>query len=312
MKKKTSGIHHITAIVGHPQENVDFYAGVLGLRLVKKTVNFDDPGTYHLYFGNEGGKPGTIITFFPWAGARRGVIGDGQVGVTSYVVPKGAMAFWENRLAKFNVPYTKMNRFGEEYLEFDDPHGLHLEIVEREQGEKNRWKVGEITPDNAIKGFGGATLLSKQPEKTAELLEKVMGLEKVGAEGDFVRFRSAGDIGNMIDLKLTTIGSGQMGTGTVHHIAWRAIDDNDQLEWQKYVAENGYRVTPVQDRNYFNAIYFREHGEILFEIATDPPGFAHDESYETMGEQLMLPAQYEHYREQLERRLIPVTVKALD
>ncbi|MCY8090734.1 ring-cleaving dioxygenase [Bacillus haynesii] len=312
MKKKTSGIHHITAIVGHPQENVDFYAGVLGLRLVKKTVNFDDPGTYHLYFGNEGGKPGTIITFFPWVGARRGVIGDGQVGVTSYIVPKGAMAFWENRLAKFNVPYTKMNRFGEEYLEFDDPHGLHLEIVEREEGEKNNWKIGEITPDNAIKGFGGATLLSKQPEKTAELLEKVMGLEKVGEEGDFVRFRSSGDIGNMIDLKLTTIGSGQMGTGTVHHIAWRAIDDNDQLEWQKYVAENGYRVTPVQDRNYFNAIYFREHGEILFEIATDPPGFAHDESYQTMGEQLMLPAQYEHYREQLERRLIPITVKALD
>ncbi|MCY7836022.1 ring-cleaving dioxygenase [Bacillus haynesii] len=312
MKKKTSGIHHITAIVGHPQENVDFYAGVLGLRLVKKTVNFDDPGTYHLYFGNEGGKPGTIITFFPWVGARRGVIGDGQVGVTSYIVPKGAMAFWENRLAKFNVPYTKMNRFGEEYLEFDDPHGLHLEIVEREEGEKNNWKIGEITPDNAIKGFGGATLLSKQPKKTAELLEKVMGLEKVGEEGDFVRFRSSGDIGNMIDLKLTTIGSGQMGTGTVHHIAWRAIDDNDQLEWQKYVAENGYRVTPVQDRNYFNAIYFREHGEILFEIATDPPGFAHDESHQTMGEQLMLPAQYEHYREQLERRLIPITVKALD
>ncbi|MCY8541741.1 ring-cleaving dioxygenase [Bacillus haynesii] len=312
MKKKTSGIHHITAIVGHPQENVDFYAGVLGLRLVKKTVNFDDPGTYHLYFGNEGGKPGTIITFFPWVGARRGVIGDGQVGVTSYIVPKGAMAFWENRLAKFNVPYTKMNRFGEEYLEFDDPHGLHLEIVEREEGEKNNWKIGEITPDNAIKGFGGATLLSKQPEKTAELLEKVMGLEKVGEEGDFVRFRSSGDIGNMIDLKLTTIGSGQMGTGTVHHIAWRAIDDNDQLEWKKYVAENGYRVTPVQDRNYFNAIYFREHGEILFEIATDPPGFAHDESHQTMGEQLMLPAQYEHYREQLERRLIPITVKALD
>ncbi|MCY9150309.1 ring-cleaving dioxygenase [Bacillus haynesii] len=312
MKKKTSGIHHITAIVGHPQENVDFYAGVLGLRLVKKTVNFDDPGTYHLYFGNEGGKPGTIITFFPWVGARRGVIGDGQVGVTSYIVPKGAMAFWENRLAKFNVPYTKMNRFGEEYLEFDDPHGLHLEIVEREEGEKNNWKSGEITADHAIKGFGGATLLSKQPEKTAELLEKVMGLEKVGEEGDFVRFRSSGDIGNMIDLKLTTISSGQMGTGTVHHIAWRAIDDNDQLEWQKYVAENGYRVTPVQDRNYFNAIYFREHGEILFEIATDPPGFAHDESHQTMGEQLMLPAQYEHYREQLERRLIPITVKVLD
>lgn len=178
MSKKTAGIHHITAIVGHPQENVDFYAGVLGLRLVKQTVNFDDPGTYHLYFGNEGGKPGTIITFFPWANARQGKIGDGQVGVTSYVVPKGAMGFWEQRLAKFGVPATKMERFGEQYLEFDDPHGLHLEIVEREEGEKNTWQAGEINSDVAIKGFGGATLLSVRPDETAQLLEDVMGLKK--------------------------------------------------------------------------------------------------------------------------------------
>ena len=293
MSKKTMGIHHITAIVGHPQENVDFYAGVLGLRLVKKTVNFDDPGTYHLYFGNEGGKPGTIITFFPWADAYQGKIGDGQVGVTSYVVPKGAMGFWEKRLEKFKIPFTKTERFGEQYLEFDDPHGLHLEIVEREEGEMNTWHFGDVTPDVAIKGFGGATLLSKQPEKTAELLEKIMGLEQVGKEGDFIRFRSSSDIGNIIDLKVTTIGSGRMGVGTVHHIAWRAQDDQDQLDWKKYIEGYGYGVTPVQDRNYFNAIYFREHGEILFEIATDPPGFAHDESQETMGERLMLPDQYE-------------------
>ncbi|MCM3124512.1 MULTISPECIES: ring-cleaving dioxygenase [unclassified Mesobacillus] len=312
MTKKTMGIHHITAIVGHPQENVDFYSGVLGLRMVKKTVNFDDPETYHLYFGNEGGKPGTIITFFPWAGARQGVIGDGQVGVTSYVVPKGSIDFWKNRLEKFNVPYTIMERFGEQYLEFDDPHGLHLEIVEREEGEINEWSFGEVTPDVAIKGFGGATLLSTQPEKTADLLEKVMGLEVVGKEGDFIRFRSSADIGNVIDLKLTPIGRGEMGVGTVHHIAWRAVDDADQLDWQQYVADNGYGVTPVRDRNYFNAIYFREHGEILFEIATDPPGFAHDESQETMGEKLMLPEQYEQYRGQLERRLIPIEVRELD
>lgn len=312
MSKQTAGIHHITAIVGHPQENVDFYAGVLGLRLVKQTVNFDDPGTYHLYFGNEGGKPGTIITFFPWAGARQGTIGDGQVGVTSYVVPKGAIAFWEERLAKFNVPVTKMERFGEQYLEFDDPHGLHLEIVEREEGEKNTWSFGDITPDKAIKGFGGATLLSAQPEKTAHLLEQVMGLKKVSEEGDFVRFQSSADIGNIIDLKRTPIGRGTMGVGTVHHIAWRAEDDQDQLEWQKYVAENGYGVTAVRDRNYFNAIYFREHGEILFEIATDPPGFAHDETFETMGEKLMLPVQYEPRREQIERVLIPFQVRELD
>lgn len=312
MSKKTAGIHHITAIVGHPQENVDFYAGVLGLRLVKQTVNFDDPGTYHLYFGNEGGKPGTIITFFPWANARQGKIGDGQVGVTSYVVPKGAMDFWEQRLAKFGVPATKMERFGEQYLEFDDPHGLHLEIVEREEGEKNTWQAGEIKPDVAIKGFGGATLLSVRPDETAQLLENVMGLEKVGQEGDFIRFQSSADIGNVIDLKLTTIGRGQMGVGTVHHIAWRAKDDEDQLEWQKYVADSGYGVTAVRDRNYFNAIYFKEHGEILFEIATDPPGFAHDESLETMGEKLMLPEQYETHRDQIERALIPFEVRELD
>ncbi|MFP9129162.1 ring-cleaving dioxygenase [Niallia sp. BSM11] len=312
MSKKTMGIHHITAIVGHPQENVDFYAGVLGLRLVKQTVNFDDPGTYHLYFGNEGGKPGTIITFFPWAGAKQGVIGDGQVGVTAYAVPAGAMAFWEKRLESFQIPFTKMERFGEQYLEFDDPHGLHLEIVERADGETNTWTFGGVTPEVAIKGFAGATLLSAQPEKTADLLENVMGLELVGKEGDFARYRATADIGNIIDLKLTSIGRGQMGVGTVHHIAWRAIDDADHLDWQEYIADNGYGVTAVRDRNYFNAIYFKEHGEILFEIATDPPGFAHDESQQTMGESLKLPAQYEQHRAQLEKVLIPIEVKPLD
>ena len=312
MKKKTMGIHHITSIVGHPQENVDFYAGVLGLRLIKKTVNFDDPGTYHLYFGDESGKPGTVITFFPWANARQGKIGDGQVGVTSYVVPAGAMKFWEKRLEKFNVSFKKTERFGEQYLEFDDPHGLHLEIVEREEGELNTRSFGEVTPDVAIKGFGGATLLSKQPEKTAELLEKVMGLEQVGKEGDLIRFRSSSDIGNIIDLKSTTGGNGQMGVGTVHHIAWRASDDEDQLDWKNHVESFEYGVTTVQDRNYFNAIYFKEHGGILFEIATDPPGFAHDESQETMGEILMLPEQFESQREKIEQNLLPFEVRMLD
>lgn len=310
--KKTSGIHHITAIVGHPQENVDFYAGVLGLRLVKKTINFDDPDTYHLYFGNKDGKPGTIITFFPWANAKQGKIGDGQVGVTSYVVPAGALPFWEKRLEKFKVTFTKTKRLGEKYLQFNDPHGLQLEIVEREEGESNTWTFGEVTPEVAIKGFGGAILYSSQPDKTAELLEKVMGLERIEKEGDYIRFRSTAEIGNVIDVKATSTGKGQMGVGTVHHIAWRAIDDKDQLEWQEFVASNGYSVTEVRDRNYFKAIYFQEHGEILFEIATDPPGFSHDESKETMGKHLKLPTQYEHYRERLERNLIPIQVRELD
>ncbi|PAD37541.1 ring-cleaving dioxygenase [Terribacillus sp. 7520-G] len=311
MTKQTQGIHHITAIVGHPQENTDFYAGVLGLRLVKKTVNFDDPGTYHLYFGDEKGKPGTIITFFPWPNAYQGRIGDGQVGVTSYVVPKGALAFWESRLSKFDIAYTKTERFGETYLQFDDVHGLHLEIVEREAGEKNTWTFGGVTPDVAIKGFGGAILYSRRPGETAQLLEH-MGLEKVGEEGDYIRYQAAGDIGNIIDIKQTTSGRSQMGVGTVHHIAWRASDDQDQLDWSDYVTSLGYGVTPVQDRNYFNAIYFREHGQILFEIATDPPGFAIDESGDTLGESLKLPPQYEQHREKIENHVLPFEVRELD
>ena len=310
--KKTAGIHHVTAIVGHPQENTDFYAGVLGLRLVKKTVNFDDPGTYHLYFGDGGGKPGTIITFFPWANAYQGKIGGGQVGVTTYVIPVGAMEFWEKRLEKFDITFKKTERFAEVYLEFEDIHGLQLELVEREEGQLNNWTHGDVTPEVAIKGFGGAILLSTNPESTKDTLENVMGLEFVGEEQDLLRFKSYGEIGNIIDVKKTPLGRGQMGVGTVHHIAWRAIDDQDQMDWQSYVVRKGYHVTPVQDRNYFNAIYFREHGEILFEIATDPPGFAHDESVETMGNELKLPAQYEKHREALKQSLIPIEVRDLD
>lgn len=312
MTKKSMGIHHITAIVGDPQENVDFYAGVLGLRLVKKTVNFDDPGTYHLYFGDETAKPGTIITFFPWGNAYKGKIGDGQVGVTSFAVPSGALAFWEKRFEKFKVPFSKTTRFEEQYLTFGDPHGLHLELVERQQGEPNTWSIGEVTEEVAIKGFGGATLYTANAEKTAELLETVMGLEKIGEEEDLMRFRAAGDLGNIIDVKLSRVGTGQMGVGTVHHIAWRAQDDADQLDWKQQVETYGLGVTPVQDRNYFNAIYFREYGDILFEIATDPPGFAIDESPEALGEALMLPVQHERHRKNLQRDLPPIQVRNLD
>ncbi|MDP4162329.1 MAG: ring-cleaving dioxygenase [Bacillota bacterium] len=312
MMKQSMGIHHISAIVGNPQENVDFYAGVLGLRMVKRTVNFDDPGTYHLYFGNKEGSPGTIITFFPWNRANKGRIGDGQVGLTAYAIPKGAMEFWEKRLQSFDITFTKSERFGETYLQFVDPHGLQLEIVEREAGDSNTWEFGSITAEVAIKGFGGATLFSAQPEKTAELLEKGLGLTKIASEKDFMRFKASSDIGNIIDLKASGTGRGRMGVGTVHHIAWRAKDDSDQLEWKKLIEGLGYGVTDVKDRNYFNAIYFREHGEILFEIATDPPGFAHDESLETMGSKLMLPEQYENHREKIMHVLLPIQVRELD
>ena len=312
MSKQTKGIHHISAIVGDPQENADFYAGVLGLRLVKKTVNFDDPKTYHLYFGNNRGDPGTIITFFPWPNAYQGVIGGGQVGVTTYAVPVGAFSFWEERLIQFQIEYTITERFGERYLTFADTHGLLLEIVERAEGERNTWSFNGVTPEVAIKGFGGAILLSGRPEQTAKLLQETMGLEKVGRDGDIIRFKALGEIGNIIDLKETAVKIGQMGVGTVHHIAWRAQDDKEQLEWKHHIGTNGYGVTPVQDRNYFKAIYFREHGGILFEIATDPPGFLHDESEETMGQGLMLPLRFEQYREQLEQKLSPIQIRELE
>lgn len=310
--KKTAGIHHITAIVGHPQENVDFYGGILGLRLVKKTVNFDDPDTYHFYFGNDSGQPGTIITFFPWNNAPKGKIGGGQVGITTYIIPPGTMGFWEKRLQSFHIPFEKTKRFDETYLQFTDIHGLKLEFVERENGEQNKWTHGDVTPDVAIKGFGGALLYSTNPEKTAETLQHVMGLEKIGEEDDLIRMKSHGEIGNIIDLKKTALPRGKMGVGIVHHIAWRANHDKDHIDWQNHVREKGFYVTPVKDRNYFNAVYFREYGDILFEIATDPPGFVHDESYETMGQHLMLPPQYEHYREKLNRSLIPIEVRNLD
>lgn len=311
MTIKTMGIHHITAIVGDPQENVDFYASVLGLRLVKKTVNFGDKVRYHLYFGNEEGNPGTLITFFAWPGAENGQVGDGEVGVSSYVIPVGAMQFWKNRLESFKVSYTETERFGERYIQFQDPHGLLLEIVEREEGPSNKWEFGGVTEDVAIKGLGGATLYSAKSNETAEVLDNVLGLELVGKEGDYIRFKSESELGNIIDIKATSFGKGHQGPGVVHHIAWRTKDDGEQLEWKSFVEEKGFEVTPVRDRNYFKAIYFKENGGTLFEIATDPPGFAHDESLETMGEKIMLPAQFEDEREELENILIPVEVREL-
>lgn len=311
-QQQTAGIHHITAFVQSAQGTVDFYAGILGLRLVKKTINFDAPEVYHLYFGDEHGSPGTIITFFPWAGSRRGRIGGGQVGITTYAVPTGSLAFWEARLTKFGVSFEKTERFHETYLQFEDHDGLKLEIVEREQGAPSTWSFGGIPTDKAIKGFGGAILYSTAPDKTSQLLEQVMGLEKIGQEGAYARFKSFGDIGNIIDLHVTAMPYGAGGAGTVHHIAWRAKDDAEHELWRNHVQNSGYHPTPIVDRQYFNAIYFREEGGILFEIATDPPGFARDEAPEALGEKIMLPEWFEANRAQIERNLPPIAVRELE
>lgn len=306
---KTAGIHHITAFVNNAQQNVDFHAGVLGLRLVKKTINFDAPEVYHLYFGNENGSPGTIITFFPQDNARTGVIGGGQVSMTVYAIPAGSMDFWAKRLDSFGIRHETTSRFGESYLRFFDPSGLQIELVEREEGAPSRWSFNGIPAEHAIKGFGGAMLSSISSKNTMLVLEKVLGLERVAEENGLVHFKGFGDIGNIIDVNAENAPWGDPGAGTVHHIAWRAKDYEEHEQWRALLAEIGFQPTPVIDRQYFNAIYFREPGGILFEIATDPPGFARDETFEELGTHLMLPEWYEPQRELIEQILTKLEVR---
>ncbi|QAY68063.1 ring-cleaving dioxygenase [Paenibacillus protaetiae] len=312
MMKKTNGIHHVTAFAGGPQQNVDFYAGVLGLRLVKKTINFDAPEVYHLYFGNETGSPGTAMTFFPSRGARKGKVGGGQVGYTTFAVPAGTMDFWEERLDKLDVPYNVTERLGERFVQFADPDGLQLELAEREEGRLSEWAFGGVPADKAIKGFGGALLYSIAPDQTIGVLTNVLGLDKVAEDADYIRFRAAGDIGNVIDLHRAALPWGAGGAGTVHHIAWRADNRPDQEEWREHVLKHGFQPTPVVDRQYFTAVYFREAGGILFEIATDDPGFVTDETFDELGGKVQLPEWYEKHRALIERNLEPITVRVLE
>ncbi|WHY77142.1 ring-cleaving dioxygenase [Neobacillus sp. WH10] len=310
--QKTAGIHHISAMVNDAQRTIDFYAGVLGLRLEKKTINFDRPEVYHLYFGNETGQPGTVITFFPWAKQLKGRIGTGQVGVTSYIVPTGSINFWENRLKKFGIEFSSSVRFGERYLKFNDPDGLELELIERNEGSMNTWNFGGVQSENAIKGFGGAVLFSAQPHKTTDVLENILGLDCIGQENEFLRFKSEGNVGNTIDIHLNPSVRGLMGAGTVHHIAWRARDEEDLLRWRSLLQDKGYYPTEIRERNYFKAVYFHEEGGILFEIATDLPGFSVDEPLAELGKKLMLPSWLESKREELEETLPPVEVRVLE
>lgn len=310
--QKTAGIHHISAMVNDAQKNIDFYASILGLRMVKKTINFDRPEVYHLYFGNEAGTPGTVITFFPWEKQLKGRIGTGQVGVTSYVIPHGTSEFWKNRLHRHGVKVESVIRFDENYLQFVDPDGLQIELVERKDGPINNWAIGDINPSVAIKGFGGATLNSAQPSKTAEVLENILGLKYVGEDAGYLRFSTDAQIGNVIDIKLTPSVRGLLGAGTVHHIAWRARDMEELQQWRSSLLEKGYYPTEIKDRNYFKALYFHEEGGILFEIATDGPGFAVDEPVSNLGEKLMLPEWLEEKREELTAALPNVNVRILE
>lgn len=297
------GIHHITAMCGDPQQNVDFYAGVLGLSLVKVTVNYDDPGTYHLYYGDASASPGTILTFFPWPGAPRGRSGVGQVGVTAFAVPPGSLGFWAARLDAAGAATVVEERFGERALCFADPDELSLEIVEA------AWAIspvaGPLSGDVAIRGFHSATLWLAGFERSAEVLSESLGLQARESEENRFRYGFGDEPGQAIDLLcLPGRQRGRTGAGAVHHIAFRLRDDADQSDWRTRVAAAGLDVTRVLDRTYFHSIYFREPGGVLYEMATDAPGFAVNEPAGSLGTNLMLPSWLEPSRDRL-RAILP-------
>jgi len=308
------GIHHITAIASDPQRNLDFYTQALGLRLVKLTVNFDDPGTYHFYFADADGRPGTILTFFPWPDSRPGRHGAGQVGVVGFTIPLDSVGFWPERLKRYGITTSNpFRRFEDEVISLRDPDGLAVELIASypagvaDATDGSRWNGSPVPPEHAIRGFSTPTLLLTSPDGTAELLGNVFGLRPVGQSGTRVRFSSGEAIGGQVDIETRPDESrGGMGAGVVHHIAWRAPDDVQQLEWRELLVERGLSVTPVIDRQYFHSIYFREPGGILFEIATDPPGFTTDEPLEALGSGLKLPPQYESRRATIEAALPPL------
>lgn len=314
MHKEILGIHHITAIASDPQTNLDFYAGVLGLRLVKLTVNFDDPGTYHLYYGDGAGHPGTILTFFPWPGAPKGRQGTGLVTETSFAVPVGALDFWTSRLSQSGIALSgPFERFGEQVISLSDPDGMRLELIATKAAASDRaYGEGPVPIEFAIRGFHSATLAQADHRDTAALLTTTMGFRPVAQDGNRYRYAvgSGGPSGLVDIVELSAEQPGRVLAGTVHHIAWRTADDAQQHDWRSELTRLRYGVSPVMDRKYFHSIYFREPGGILFEIATDPPGFAVDEAPEDLGSRLVLPAWLEPDRGRLEKILPPLRLPA--
>jgi glyoxalase family protein len=303
---RTLGIHHVTAIVGDAQRNLDFYAGVLGLRLVKRTVNFDDPGTYHFYFGDDRGTPGSIITFFPWPSTRRGRIGARQVGVTRFAIPPESIGWWLHRLIANGVSHEMPTRRGDEQvLAFTDPDGLLLELVAHPgSASRGAWEEGPVAPEHAIRGLHSVQLWVNSADGTAETLEAI-GFRAAGERDGVARF-AAGDEGpgTIVDVRaLGGFPDGVNGVGTVHHVAFRVADDAAQLALREVASSRGLRPTAVLDRSYFHSVYFREPGGVLFEIATDGPGFAIDEPFDALGTTLRLPPQYEASRASIEASL---------
>ncbi|UCC70961.1 MAG: ring-cleaving dioxygenase [Gemmatimonadota bacterium] len=306
MEQQLGGIHHVTAIAADPQRNLDFYTQVLGLRLVKLTVNFDDPGTYHFYFGNEEGEPGTILTFFPWPDARRGRIGAGQVSATAFSIPENSIGHWTERLARHRVEVgSAFERFEETVIPFADRDGLALELVaSSEDDSRVPWANGPLEPDHAIRGCHAVTITGRRCEQTQAALADI-GFRLSAESGNRLRFTTGdGGPGTYLDLLCQRdAAAGLVAVGTVHHVAWRTPSNAEQEHWRQRIAELDLSVTRVLDRHYFRSIYFREPGGTLFEIATDQPGFLVDESLDELGTRLRLPEWIEPRRLEIERVL---------
>ncbi|MCW1924947.1 ring-cleaving dioxygenase [Luteolibacter arcticus] len=308
MKPEITGIHHVTAIASDPQRNIDFYAGLLGLRMVKKTVNFDDPSAYHLYYGDESGSPGSIVTFFYWPGHdARGRLGSGQTTALVFSAPGGSLGYWQERLEKQAVAVERKNRFGEEVLAFVDPDKIPVEIVAVPDDARHGWTGAGIPAEHALRGLHTAELTVAFAAATEALLSIEMGFRLVKREGNRARFEAGpGGSGRYADVLESQGPRGSGGSGTIHHIAWSVPDDETELAKQAELQRSGYQVSPVMDRDYFHSIYYREKGGILFEIATENPGFAVDEMPELLGTGLKLPKQHEHLRARIEQILPPL------
>jgi glyoxalase family protein len=309
---RISGLHHVTVIASGAQANLDFYTRVLGLRLVKRTVNFDAPDTYHFYYGDEAGSPGSLLTFFPFADAAPGRAGTGMAQTTAFAVPETAFDAWMTRLAADGRDFDgPMVRFGAQTLGLRDPDGLHIELVAEpglDAAPRGSRADGPVPAEHAIRRLHSVALCVEVPERTARLLTETFGYEVVGEEAGRQRFRvRGGGSAGIVDLMCKPDQMrGRMGAGTVHHVAFRARDETEQLAWREAIVALGFAVTPVLDRQYFRSIYFREPGGVLFEIATDPPGFAIDEAPEALGTALKLPPWLEPERADIERRLAPL------
>lgn len=311
MIQNIHGIHHITAIAGDAQENLDFYAGVLGMRLVKKSVNQDDPGTYHLFYADAEGHPGTDLTFFPWANMPRGRKGAGLSVEVPLAVPSGSLGYWTERLQRHAVQVAQLEtRFGEPSLPFQDPHGLELALVETDDPRLfTPWDGSPVPPEYQIRGLHAARLWERNLDTTAHFLTQALGFKQLGAEEGWVRFGvEGGGSGNIVDVhEVPEARLGQWGVGSVHHIAWRVTDEAEELAMRGQVIEAGGHPTAVIDRFWFKSVYFREPGGVLFEIATDGPGFSLDENPEHLGQQLILPPWLEPDRSKIEAAL-PVLI----